>query len=253
MRYSILLLGLLFSAPAFASGGFTWFSELAHMLHIGEYTVSFIFIATLLLIFGMVYRVQTRSVENSIIPDSGITFRNIFEFIGEFIFSLAKNTMPEREAKRYFKIFVLLFMFIFMSNLMGLLPGFMPPTENFNTTFALGSFVFIYYNFHGIRVQGVVGHLKHFAGPLWYMAPLIFVLEIISHFMRPVTLGLRLRGNMLGDHAVLTIFSELVPYLVPIPFYILGIFVCFMQAFVFTLLTMIYVSLSVETHAHEDH
>ena len=71
--------------------------------------------------------------------------------------------------------------------------------------------------------------------------------------MRPVTLGLRLRGNMMGDHAVLTIFSDLVPYLVPIPFYILGIFVCFMQAFVFTLLTMIYVSLSVETHAHEDH
>jgi F-type H+-transporting ATPase subunit a len=71
--------------------------------------------------------------------------------------------------------------------------------------------------------------------------------------MRPVTLGLRLRGNMMGDHAVLAIFSELVPYIVPIPFYVLGIFVCFMQAFVFTLLTMIYVGLSVETHAHGDH
>ena len=253
MRYSIALLGLLFSLPAFASGGFTWFSELAHKFHIGEYTVSFIFIALLLSILGLVYKIKTSSVEGSIIPDKGVTFRNIFEFIGEFIFNLSKNVMPEAEAKRYFKIFVLMFMFILMSNLLGLLPGFLPPTENFNTTFALGVFVFIYYNFHGIRVQGLIGHLKHFAGPLWYMAPLIFVLEIISHAMRPVTLGLRLRGNMMGDHAVLAIFSELVPYLVPIPFYILGIFVCFMQAFVFTLLTMIYVGLSVETHAHEEH
>ena len=126
-------------------------------------------------------------------------------------------------------------------------------TPTFNTTFSLGVFVFIYYNFHGIRVQGLVGHLKHFAGPLWYMAPLIFVLEIISHAMRPVTLGLRLRGNMMGDHAVLAIFSELVPYIIPIPFYILGLFVCFMQAFVFTLLTIVYIGMAVETHDHEDH
>ena len=254
MRYTIALLGLSLSLPAIASeGAFTWFSELAHRFHVQEYTISFAFIAILLSLFGLVYKVKTSSVEASIIPDKGVTFRNVFEFIGEFIFNLSRNVMPEKESKRYFKIFTLMFMFIFMSNFLGLLPGFLPPTENFNTTFALGVFVFIYYNFHGIRVQGLVGHLKHFAGPLWYMAPLIFVLELISHAMRPVTLGLRLKGNMVGDHAVLVIFSELVPYLVPIPFYVLGIFVCFMQAFVFTLLTMIYVGLSVETHDHGDH
>jgi F-type H+-transporting ATPase subunit a len=253
MKLTLVLSSLLVAEPVLAGEGFTWFSEIAHKFHIAEYTFSFGFVALLLTILGFVYKFSTHSIDNSVVPDKGVTLRNIIEFIGEFIFNLSKNTMPEAEAKRYFKIFVMLFLFIFTSNIMGLLPGFLPPTENFNTTFALGIFVFIYYNFHGIRVQGLIGHLKHFAGPLWYMAPLIFVLEIISHAMRPVTLGLRLRGNMMGDHAVLAIFSELVPYLVPIPFYVLGIFVCFMQAFVFTLLTMIYVGLSVETHDHGDH
>lgn len=254
MKLTISLMGIFLSLPALASeGAFTWFSQLAHVFHTQEYTVSFVFIALLLCFFGLIYKVKTSSIEGAVIPDKGVTFRNIFEFVGELIFNLSRNVMPEAESKRYFKIFVLMFMFILMSNILGLFPGFLPPTENFNTTFALGIFVFIYYNYHGIRVQGLVGHIKHFAGPLWYMAPLIFVLELISHAMRPVTLGLRLRGNMVGDHAVLVIFSELVPYLVPIPFYVLGIFVCFMQAFVFTLLTMIYVGLSVETHDHGDH
>ena len=83
------------------------------------------------------------------------------------------------------------------------------------------------------------------------MAPVIFVIELISHAMRPLTLGLRIKGNMMGDHIVLGIFTELVPYIVPIPFYILGIFVCFMQAFVFTLLTMVYIAMAVEVHDHE--
>ena len=113
--------------------------------------------------------------------------------------------------------------------------------------------VFIYYNYHGIRVQGFVGHMKHLMGPILFMAPLIFVLEVISHAMRPITLGLRIRGNMMGDHTVLAIFTELVPYLVPVPFYVLGLFVCFMQAFVFTILSMIYLGMAVETHDHGDH
>ena len=147
---------------------------------------------------------------------------------------------------------MLLFTVVFTNNLIGLLPGFLPPTDNFNTTLALGIFVFLYYNYQGIRAQGIVGHIKHFMGPVWYLAILIFPIELISHTVRPLSLGLRLKGNMEGDHLVLSIFSGLVPYIVPIPFYVIGLFVCFMQAFVFTLLTMVYISLATAHHDHDD-
>jgi F-type H+-transporting ATPase subunit a len=111
----------------------------------------------------------------------------------------------------------------------------------------------LYYNYQGIKEQGIVGHIKHFMGPVWYLAILIFPIELISHAVRPLSLGLRLKGNMEGDHLVLSIFSNLVPYIVPIPFYVIGLFVCFMQAFVFTLLTMVYISLATAHHDHEEH
>jgi F-type H+-transporting ATPase subunit a len=161
--------------------------------------------------------------------------------------------MGEEQAKKYYTVIVLLFSFIFINNVIGLIPGFLPPTDNFNTTLALGLFVFLYYNYQGIKEQGIVGHIKHFMGPVWYLAILIFPIELISHAVRPLSLGLRLKGNMEGDHLVLSIFSNLVPYIVPIPFYVIGLFVCFMQAFVFTLLTMVYISLATAHHDHEEH
>jgi len=252
MKYLVFLLLSVMSSTAFAAGGFTWLSSVAHKFHIAEHTVTMAFVAIFFILAGLVYRMKTASLEKSVVPDNGISFRNLYEGLGNFIYTLAKNTMSESQAKTYFPLLIFYFLFIFANNLIGLIPGFLPPTENFNTGFALGVFIFIFYNWEGIKAQGLVGHLKHFAGPMLAMAPLIFVLEIISHAMRPLTLGLRIRGNMMGDHTVLAIFSELVPYIIPLPFYCLGIFVCFMQAFVFTLLTMIYISMAVETHDHEE-
>ncbi len=253
MKYIISLLMLLVSSNALAAGGFTWLHGVAESVGLAEHTVTFLFTATIFLLGGLLYRFKTSSVDSSVIPDKGISFRNFVEFIGDFIYTLAKNTMGAKDAKTYYPLLIFYFGFVFLNNLIGLIPGFLPPTENFNTGLALGIWIFIYYNAMGVKVQGLMGHLKHFAGPMLAMAPLIFVLEIISHAMRPMTLGLRIRGNMLGDHTVLAIFSDLVPYIVPLPFYCLGIFVCFMQAFVFTLLSMIYISMAVETHDHEDH
>jgi F-type H+-transporting ATPase subunit a len=247
------------SGSALASGGFTWYQSILDTFHIAkenalaDHTATFLFMSVVFIIGGLIYRVKTRTVEESLVPDKGISYRNIIEAFGEFIYTLSKNTMGEKSAKAYFPLMMFYFSFVFINNLIGLIPGFMPPTENFNTGLALGVFIFVYYNWQGIKVQGIVGHIKHFMGPMIYMAPLIFVLEIISHAMRPLTLGLRIRGNMLGDHTVLAIFSDLVPYLVPIPFYVLGLFVCFMQAFVFTLLSMVYISMAVEVHDHDDH
>lgn len=253
MKVILALAASLFSLPAFAAGGFTWLSGIAHSLHIHEHTVTYIFVCSLLLIAGFVYRAKTASVESALVPDKGLSFRNVFESFGEFLFDLAKNIMGEKDAKRYFTLIVTIFMVIFCNNVIGIIPGFLPPTDNFNTTLAMGLFVFIYYNYEGIKAQGFVGHIKHFLGPVIGLAPLMLIIELISHSVRPISLGLRLKGNMEGDHLVLSIFSDLVPYIIPVPFFALGIFVSFIQAFVFTLLTMIYIGSAVEHHDHGDH
>jgi F-type H+-transporting ATPase subunit a len=117
-----------------------------------------------------------------------------------------------------------------------------------NTTLALGIFVFLYYNYVGLRANGI-GYLKHFLGPMLWLAPLMLIIELASHIFRPLSLALRLRGNIMGDHVVLSVFSGLVPYLLPVIFYGIGVFVAFIQAFVFVLMTMVYISLST-AHDH---
>ena len=255
---NLLLCGslLLFPLLAQASGGhgFTFLGGLAHRFHLGEHVVTFATVGLIIMVLGFVYRSKTAHVGTGILPDKGFTFRNMIEAFGEFVYGLCKSTMGnEAEARRFFPVIIFLFLFIFLSNFIGLIPGFLPPTDNLNTTLALGAFVFLYYNYQGIKAQGLVGHIKHFMGPVWYLAILIFPIEVISHAVRPISLGLRLRGNMFGDHLVLGIFSDLVPYVVPIVFMVLGLFVCFIQAFVFCLLTMVYISLATAHHDHEEH
>jgi F-type H+-transporting ATPase subunit a len=133
---------------------------------------------------------------------------------------------------------------------MALIPGFVPPTDNINTNLAMSLTVFVYYHIMGVKAHGLKGYLKHFMGPILWLAPLIFVTEIIGHCVRPLSLSLRLFGNITGDHLVLGIFSNLVPVLVPVAFLALGLFVSFIQAFVFSLLSMIYINLAT---AHEEH
>lgn len=251
LRVYALILGLV---PTLAmASGYTFLSHVEHALHIKQHVITFALVAGLFILAGVLYRGKISGTKNYIVPDRGITFRNVFEALGQFIYNLARNIMGEEEAKKFYTVIMLLFTLVFTSNIIGLIPGFLPPTDNFNTTLALGLFVFIYYNYQGIRTQGIVGHVKHFMGPVWYLAILIFPIELISHSVRPLSLGLRLKGNMEGDHLVLSIFSGLVPYIVPIPFYVIGLFVCFMQAFVFTLLTMVYISLATAHHDHEEH
>lgn len=251
MRMIALISILLVPTLAMASG-YTFISHLEHAFHIPSHVLTYGIMGILFVAVGTIYRAKLAGTKNAIVPDKGITFRNVFEALGQFIYNLARNIMGEEEAKKYFTVIMLLFTFVFANNLIGLVPGFLPPTDNFNTTLGLGIFVFLYYNYQGIRAQGIVGHIKHFMGPVWYLAVLIFPIELISHTVRPLSLGLRLKGNMEGDHLVLSIFSGLIPYIVPIPFYVIGLFVCFMQAFVFTLLTMVYISLATAHHDHDE-
>ncbi len=253
MKAAILGFFYVLSFPVWAAEGFTWFGALAESLHIPGHTLTFALVGLVLVALGFAYRVRMAKVSQVVIPDKGITFRNIMELYGSFIYGQCQAVIGEKEAPRYFPFIATVFICILICNLIGLVPGFLPPTEYLNTTLALGAFSFIYYNIQGCKVQGTLNYLKHFCGPLWYLAILVFPIEVVSNFIRPFSLALRLRFNMMGDHIVLSEFSKLVPLFVPIIFMILGILVSLIQAYVFTVLTMVYIQMAVEHHDHDGH
>lgn len=157
---------------------------------------------------------------------------------------------------KYFPVVATFSVLILVSNLMGFFPLFKTPTASTSVTFALGISSFIYYNYIGIKENGLFGHLKHFAGPIWWIAPLIFLIEIIGNLVRPLSLGLRLFGNMFADEAVSENIANLFPgytnWIVPVLLMPLGLFVALIQTFVFTLLSMVYIS-EVSHAPHGDH
>ena len=214
-------------------------------------------VATVLLLMGWRTRLTLRRAgENAVVPEAGISCRNIIELIAEALLGQMRQAMGA-DYRRYFPVLCTFALFILFSNLLGLVPGMTPPTDNWNTTFACGLFVFIYVQWHGLRSQGL-GHLAHMANPTgqrwgWFLAPLMFPIELVSHLSRPFSLGVRLAANMMGDHAVLVGFLSLVPILVPLPFMLLGLIVSVVQTLVFVLLSIIYLSLAtVDPHAHPD-
>lgn len=156
---------------------------------------------------------------------------------------------------KYFPVVATFAVLILVSNLMGLFPLFMSPTAHISVTFALGISSFVYYNYVGIRENGIVAHLGHLAGPIWWIAPLIFLIELFSNLIRPMTLGIRLFANMFADEQISLIISGLFPpftqFFVPIVLLPLAVFVALVQTLVFTLLSMIYIS--EVSHAPHDH
>jgi F-type H+-transporting ATPase subunit a len=157
---------------------------------------------------------------------------------------------------KYFPVVATFAVLILVSNLMGLFPLFMSPTAATSVTFALGLTSFVYYNYVGVKENGIFGHLRHFAGPIWWIAPLIFLIEIIGNLVRPMSLGLRLFGNMFADEQVSANIAGLAPpytqFIVPVLLMPLALFVAFIQTFVFVLLSMVYLS-EVSHPPHEGH
>lgn len=228
------------------------FLDLAGVPHHYNHVAMAVGISALVLGTTLVARAQLvramKTEEGALIPESKLTFRNFFEIIAEALYGLTESVMGPHDAPKFYPVIGTLFVFIFTSNIVGLIPGFLPPTSNLNTTLALGLFVFLYYNYAGLRENGLA-YLKHFFGPVLLLGPLMLVIELASHVFRPLSLALRLRGNIDGDHVILGVFSDLVPYGIPVIFYGLGVFVAFIQAFVFCLMTMVYISLST-AHDH---
>ena len=155
---------------------------------------------------------------------------------------------------KYFPVVMTFAVLILVSNLMGLFPLFMSPTAATSVTFALGLSSFLYYNYIGISENGVINHLKHLAGPVWWIAWLIFPIELISNFIRPFSLGIRLFGNLFADEHVIATVQQLAPpwsFFFPILLLPLSVFVALIQTFVFILLSQLYIS--EVSHAHHEH
>lgn len=173
--------------------------------------------------------------------------QNFMEVIIGGIENMIVDTMGEH-GRPFFPLVATLAIFILVSNLIGLVPGFFPPTANINTTAACAVVVFVMTHVVGVKEHGVK-YIKHFMGPILWLAPMMFFIEVIGHFSRVISLTLRLFGNMNGHELVLMIFFGLAPFLVPLPMMLMGVLVSFIQAFVFMLLAMIYIQGSLE-HAH---
>jgi len=173
--------------------------------------------------------------------------QNFMEVIVGGIENMVVETMGAH-GRPFFPLVATLALFILVSNLMGLIPGFFPPTANINTTAACAVVVFVTTHVVGVKEHGVK-YIKHFLGPIIWLAPMMFFIEVIGHLSRVISLTLRLFGNMNGHELVLMIFFGLAPFLVPLPMMLMGVLVSFIQAFVFMLLAMIYIQGSLE-HAH---
>jgi len=212
-----------------------WIEQQLH-LHIGEH-VTYTWLVMIILIVVAV--LATKAI--SIVPSGA---QNLMEVVVTGIEDLMVETMGE-EGKAYFPMIATFALFILVSNLIALIPGFYPPTANLNTNAALALTVFVMTHVIGFKKHGGA-YLKHFMGPILWLAPLIFIIEIIGHLARPLSLTLRLFGNMWGHEIVLMIFLMLVPLFLPIPMMLMGVLIAFIQTFVFTLLAMIYIAGALE-------
>jgi F-type H+-transporting ATPase subunit a len=174
--------------------------------------------------------------------------QNVFEVIIGGMEDFMVNIMGE-EGRWMFPVVATIFLYIVTCNLIGIIPGFLPPTANLMTTASCAVTVFVYTHYVGIKCHGAK-YIKHFLGPVWWMTPLIFLVEIIGHCARVLSLSMRLFGNMIGHEIVLGILFMLAgAFFVPLPIIMLGIFVAIIQAFVFFLLSIIYFTGAME-HAH---
>lgn len=195
------------------------------------------FVMLILILFGFL---ATRAI--SMLPTK---VQNVFELVIGGLEEFTVDITGEG-GRRFFPILATVFIYIFVCNLIGLMPGLYPPTASLNTTLSMAIPVFVMTHVIGVMIHGPK-YIKQFTGPIWWLAPLIFVLEVIGHFARIMSLSIRLFGNMMGKELVLSILFMLAgAYFAPFPMLVLGLLVCFIQAFVFYLLSSMYFTLALE-------
>lgn len=231
---------------------FTWYSAaepyLPYPLNLlSEPSFTALVVMLLLVALAFAFYRSVQSARDPVIPEAGFNLRNTMEFLLEIVVGLSDSIIGKK-GRKYVPLFGSLFLFILVGNFFGLIPGFTPPTSDFFINLGLGLVVFVAYNYFGVREHGGK-YFKQFMGPMLLLAPLFVLIEFFSHVFRPISLSIRLFGNMFGDHLVLEIFSDLTKLVVPVVFFILGSLVSVIQAAVFTILTVIYVAMAI-SHEH---
>jgi len=207
---------------------------------------AYLFMSHMLLTALIVIMLAKMATKNLKVVPGGT--QNLMEAYLQGVVAMGSDVMGREKAMRYLPLVATLGLFIGIANLIGVIPGFEAPSAFLDFTLALALIVFIYYNFEGIRRNGVVAYFKHFMGPVWWLAWLMFPIEIVSHISRIVSLSFRLFGNVKGDDMFLMVMLMLAPWLLPmIPFALLS-FMALLQAFIFMMLTYVYLGGAVTLH-----
>jgi F-type H+-transporting ATPase subunit a len=237
-------------------------SYMEHSEHLGvQHVIAFTFVV--LFLIGVAFYVNRRlqNTEANILPEGKVTFYGFIETIVGATYNMSSDLMGPKAAKYFLPLIGTCALVIFFSNALGLIPGFLPPTDNLNTTFAMAMVIFVVTHVYGVKEHGFVKYFSHFFGPkvpwwiAWFINPLMFFIELISHIVRPITLAIRLMANMTADHLVLGIFVSLFAGMglvllpVPVVFYLMGCLVITVQTLVFCLLSVIYITLAIQ---HEE-
>ncbi|MEO1938115.1 MAG: F0F1 ATP synthase subunit A [Sulfurimonas sp.] len=176
--------------------------------------------------------------------------QNVMEAYVAGVLQMGTDVMGRLHARKYLALVATIGLFVGIANLIGIIPGFEAPSANINMTLTLALIVFVYYNYVGIKTHGAIKYFKHFSGPVWWLAWLMFPVEIVSHFSRIISLAFRLFGNIKGDDMFLAVILFLVPWVMPlIPFGLLT-FGAFLQAFIFMMLTYVYLAGAIIVDEH---
>lgn len=224
-----------------------WLAELTGLARwlgptdVPEHVVMSLFVFAVICLIALCARLLLRR------EDPG-WFQQALEVTVQGLANMIDDVVGEGAARRYLPLIGSFAFFIFLSNLAGQFFFLQPPTQTTNVTFALSIIAFVIYQIQGVREHGF-GYLKHFLGPVPWLIPLMLPLELISHFARVFSLGLRLYGNIFGEHTAAALFFSLVPFLVPLPLMALGLFAAFIQMFIFIMLTTMYIA-GAEAEAH---
>jgi F-type H+-transporting ATPase subunit a len=225
-------------------------NEIFTFLGMIDHSHNFIYASHMLLVVTLLLIISKLSTRNMQLVPRGT--QNIVETYLAGVLAMGKDVIGETDARKYLPLIATIGLFVVLANVIGIIPGFESPSGSLNFTLALALTVFVYYNFEGIRRNGVKKYFGHFLGPVWWLAWLMFPIEIVSHISRVVSLSFRLFGNIRGDDLFLAVLLMLAPWVAPLPAYALLTFMAFLQAFIFMMLTYVYISGSVMM-AEEDH
>jgi F-type H+-transporting ATPase subunit a len=217
-----------------------------HYIHVNGAVLVTLFIV---IVAFLANRALKGRIEENLVPSPKPSVMNAVDVLVEGLFKMVHDTIGHH-GEKYFPMIATLFIFVLFCNLLGLLPHSSAPTANLNTTLGLGAAVFFYYNWMGIREHGIINYGKHFLMGMGFMGVPIAAFELLSHVLRPFTLGLRLFLNMTIDHLLAGSFASLVAWIVPVPLLLFGVVVCTIQAFLFATLTSVYLQMATE---HEEH